>query len=99
MYPAYPPSLSLEQHGNLLSTIRDWAIAHGLAVRPSGTLAPRERNPGGVLAVPAPVTLFPSLFPKRCFDQALDMATAYNELYAKVAMDEGWLGDIMKEYV
>lgn len=84
----YPPALTSEQTEYLLSTIRDWALANGLAVRPSSS------DP---LAVPAPVTLFPSLFPRECFEEVRSIQTIYNELYALIARDEDWLGGIVEE--
>lgn len=97
LYPDYPPKLNAHELGNLLFTLNDWAIAHGLAVRPSTAFVTRELDPHGVLATTAPVTLFPSPFPKSCFQEAIEIQTAYNELYASIASDEEWLGEIMKE--
>ncbi|KAF2860816.1 glutathione synthase [Piedraia hortae CBS 480.64] len=88
----YPPALTAERKEHLVTEINDWSIAHGLAVRP-GT------NPTGALATPAPVTLFPSLFPRVCFDEAISVAEAYNKLYAAVACDEEWLGKIIQELI
>ncbi len=50
------------------------------------------------LATTAPVTLFPSLFPRACFEEGRAIQTAYNELYACIANDEEWLGEVVKEY-
>lgn len=97
IYPDYPPDLSPEQFDNLIFTLNDWSIAHGLAVRPATSFVSRGVDPAGVLAVTAPVTLFPSLFPRSCFHEAVQVQKAYNELYARIASDEEWLGDIMME--
>ncbi len=98
IYPKdYPPKLSPEQQAHLLFELKDWSIANGLAVRPSPAFVSKDADPEGVLAVNAPVTLFPSLFPRHCFEDALGIQTAYNELYANIANDEEWLGEIMKE--
>ncbi len=96
-YPEYPPDLTEEQRAHLLLTLNDWAIAHGLAVRPSPNFVSKEVDPEGVLAVTAPVTLFPSLFPKSCFEEALAIQKAYNQLYAAIARDEEWLEQRVKE--
>nr|POF18088.1 glutathione synthetase [Quercus suber] len=96
-YPDYPPELNESQKAYLLSNLKDWSIAHGLAVRPAQTYVPAALDPSGALAVSAPVTLFPSLFPRVCFDQALSVAAAYNELYSAIASDEGWLKSIIEE--
>lgn len=97
MYPDYPPELNKEQREYLLSNLKDWSIAHGLAVRPPPTLVSKEQDPSGALAITAPVTLFPSLFPRVCFEQAESVTKAYNDLYSAIASDEAWLKDIVEE--
>lgn len=95
VYSDYPPQLTLEQREYLVEHLKDWSIAHGLAVRPSPTLVD---DTNGVLATTAPVTLFPSPFPRRCFEEAISIQPAYNELYSAISRDEEWLGKIIKEY-
>ena len=97
IYPPYPPTLTRPEQEYLLSNLKDWSIAHGLAVRPVDTFVSKEVDPAGATATTAPVTLFPSLFPRRCFDQAKAVSKAYNELYSAIAVDEAWLGEICKE--
>ena len=98
IYPDYPPVLDSEQLGYLLSNIKDWSILNGLAVRPSSSFVSEEIDPTRSLAVTAPVTLFPSLFSRACFEEAREIQHAYNELYACIANDEEWLGEVVKEY-
>ena len=43
---------------------------------------PADADPRGTAAVHVPVTLFPSPFPRECFEQGLRARAAYNELYA-----------------
>ncbi|KAF2680678.1 glutathione synthase [Lentithecium fluviatile CBS 122367] len=95
----YPPELSPEEEHYLLLTLKDWSIAHGLAVRPAPSFVEPSQDPTGVLATTAPVTLFPSLFPRRCFEEGLAIQTAYNELYSAIARDEEWLKSIVEELV
>ena len=97
-YPNYPLPLTPEQSEYLLSNIKDWSILNGLAVRPSPSFVPKEVDPSGSLAVTAPVTLFPSLFPRLCFEEAKAIQIVYNELYAAIARDEEWLREIVEEY-
>lgn len=97
IYPDYPPETTPAQLEYLLSNLKDWSIAHGLAVRPSPTFVAESLDPAGVLANSAPVTLFPSPFPKACFEDAAGMQTYYNELYAAIAQDEEWLRVIVEE--
>ncbi|KAF2657396.1 glutathione synthetase large chain [Lophiostoma macrostomum CBS 122681] len=93
----YPPDLSYDQESYLLSNLKDWSIAHGLAVRPAPTFVHASQDPAGVLATTAPVTLFPSLFPRACFEEGLAIQEAYNELYSAIARDEQWLQGIVEE--
>lgn len=96
-YQEYPPDLTSPQSEYLLSNIKNWSISHGLAVRPSAAFVSADVDPSRSLAVTAPVTLFPSLFPRACFEEARDIQTAYNELYASIARDEEWLQEIVAE--
>jgi glutathione synthase len=97
MYPEWPPELNDEQTEYLLSNLKDWTIANGLAVRPAPSFVPQQTDPSGSLATTAPVTLFPSLFPRVCFEQAQSVIDAYNELYSAIACDEIWLKSIVEE--
>ncbi|KAF6223627.1 hypothetical protein HO133_000470 [Letharia lupina] len=97
IYPDYPPNLTSEQSDYIVSNIKDWSILSGLAVRPSSSFVSEKIDPSRSLAVTAPVTLFPSLFPRECFEEARAIQTAYNELYACIANDEEWLGEVVKE--
>ncbi|KAK7180806.1 Glutathione synthetase large chain [Paraphaeosphaeria sporulosa] len=98
-HDSYPPGLSSEEQEYLLTNLKDWSIAHGLAVRPAPSFVQPDQDPAGVLAATAPVTLFPSLFPKNCFEDGLAIQTAYNELYSAIARDEDWLKGIVEELV
>ncbi len=97
MYPNYPPKLNSEELDYLYSNLKDWSIANGLAVRPATSYVTSETDPSGALATTAPVTLFPSLFPGVCFEQAKSVVEAYNELYSAIASDEAWLKEIVEE--
>ncbi|EEP79518.1 conserved hypothetical protein [Uncinocarpus reesii 1704] len=98
-YSTYPPELSSEQKKYLVTTVKDWTIQHGLAVRPSPDVVSNASDANSVLATNAPVTLFPSLFPKSCYDSAVSVQTVYNELYAAITADEAWLGEIIENLV
>lgn len=93
----YPPAVDEAEKARLVEVIKDWTIANGLTVRPPPTLISAESDPNGVLATSVPVTLFPSPFPRVCFDQARTVQKAYNELYAKVSLDVGFLSSIVEE--
>lgn len=97
IHASYPPQILADQQAYLVQTIKNWSAEHGLLVRPSPTLVSEEVNANGVLATNAPVTLFPSPFPRAPFQQAQNLQKVYNELYAAIASDQLWLEDIMKE--
>ncbi|KAL9102234.1 MAG: hypothetical protein Q9163_002594 [Psora crenata] len=95
--PKYPPHLTPDQLDFLLSNIKDWSIFNGLAVRPTQAFVPQELDSSRSLATTAPVTLFPSLFPRSCFEEARAIQCAYNTLYAAIARDEDWLRKVVEE--
>lgn len=99
IWDSYPPEATQEQLEYLAQTVKDWTIFNGLTVRPNPSFVSKESNPNHVLATNAPVTLYPSPFPQKCFDQAQSLQKDYNELYAAIASDEEWLERTMKEYV
>lgn len=80
-----------------MQTTKDWTIANGLAVRPPPAVAANDSE--GILAMSAPVTLFPSPFPKSCFEEASAIQTQYNELYARISQDEDFLSGLVQECV
>ncbi|KAI1417507.1 glutathione synthase [Hypoxylon sp. FL1857] len=93
----YPSEITPREGERLTEVIKDWALAHGLTVRPPPAVITAEADPVGILATPVPVTLFPSPFPRACFDQAIKVQKAYNELYASISQDEAFLTQIVKE--
>ncbi|MCJ1340787.1 hypothetical protein MMC09_006083 [Bachmanniomyces sp. S44760] len=97
--PEYPPHLGPAEFDNLIINLKDWSISNGLAVRPSTSLVSKDSDPSGVLAVTAPVTLFPSQFPRNCYEEALAIQKAYNQLYALISQDEEWLTTIVEEII
>lgn len=97
IYSNYPPDLSPAQQKFLVTSVKDWAIQNGLAVRPSPAIVPAGLDPNGVLATNAPVTLFPSPFPRTCFEEATALQEIYNKLYATITCNEEWLGKIVEE--
>lgn len=99
IYANYPPHLSPEQQDFLVTFTKDWAIQNGLAVRPNLTLLPEGADSNHVLATTAPVTLFPSPFPRACFAEAQALQTVYNQLYATITSNQEWLGGIIEESV
>lgn len=99
IYPDYPPEISDARRQFLLTNLKDWSIANGLAVRPAPSYVPTQQDPESSLATTAPVTLFPSLFPRSCFEHGIKIQTTYNKLYSAIAQDQEWLKPIVEEYV
>jgi glutathione synthase len=97
VYENYPPYLNPAQKEFLVQTVKDWATQNGLMVRPAPTFISKDSNPYGVLATNAPVTLFPSPFPKSSFEEAKALQTVYNKLYAAITCNKEWIGKIMEE--
>lgn len=93
----YPPTVDEGERARLVEVIKDWTVANGLTVRPPVTLISADSDPRGVLATSVPVTLFPSPFPRVCFDQARTVQKAYNDLYARVSQDVEFLSSMVRE--
>ncbi|TVY12939.1 Glutathione synthetase large chain [Lachnellula arida] len=88
----YPPPFSDSQLENLVSEIKDWQITHGSLLKLVNT-----DQDSTVLTRPVGTCLFPTLFPRERFEQALGLQKTYNKLYARVAEDEEWLYDTLKD--
>lgn len=91
---AYPPPLTDVESKRLVQCVKDWSICNGLAVRPPHVA---QVDPADIAVINAPVTLFPSRFPRACFEQAVRLQQAYNRLYASVSCDEEFLTQIVEE--
>ena len=94
---SYPPVLEGQESERLVEVVKDWTVGNGLAVRPPVSVVAAEVDTRGILATSAPVTLFPSPFPRICFEQAKTVQTAYNELYAKISQDEEFISQVVQE--
>ncbi|PYH99889.1 glutathione synthase [Aspergillus ellipticus CBS 707.79] len=99
IYSDYPPQINSAQKEFLVRTVKDWTAQHGLVIRPSPAFISKESDPRGVTVTSAPVTLFPSPFPKACFEEAKALQTVYNKLYAAITCNEKWIGDIMEDLI
>ncbi|KAI1146595.1 hypothetical protein F4825DRAFT_456334 [Nemania diffusa] len=93
----YPPDITASEGARLTEVTKDWALAHGLTVRPPPAVVAAEADPQNILATAVPVTLFPSPFPKVCFEQGIAVQKAYNELYASISQDEEFLARMVQE--
>lgn len=93
---SYPPDITDAETADLVVAIKDWTAGNGLVIRPPPAVIAAEADPKGITAVSAPVTLFPSPFPKACFAQARSVQESYNTLYSAVARDEALLEHAVK---
>lgn len=75
----------------LAEQLNHWSLANGLVMYPP--------NFETYSTCAAPVTLYPTPFPKTSFVKALDVQDSFNELYAKVSSDVDWLSSVMDELI
>lgn len=73
----------------------DWALAHGLVVRQE-TASQDIDNHSTVIH--APFALYPSPFPRSCFDEAVGLQPIVNKLVHQLSLDESFIHSVMKEY-
>ena len=90
-FGSWPPSLSPVQLEALTLYATTYAISHGLLYLP-----PAEHQPTiPSAAIHAPISLFPSPFPRKLFELGLKLQKTFNILYSRIAMDEEFLDQIM----
>lgn len=88
--PAQIPNLSENENKLLLERLCQYSLANGLVMYPPGfNLANADI---------APVTLFPTPFPKDLFEQAKNVQNTFSRLYALVVSHQkNWLLDLSKD--
>ena len=62
----------------------DWAVSHGLSVR-------SNKDSAVGTAQHAPITLFPSPFPRQSYERAVKLQSILNRLVDALVMDEPFL--------
>lgn len=87
--PSWPPTLSSAQLPHLTAQATDYALAHGLVYRPAASSS--DNGPLSTHVHHAPISLFPSPFPRAAVQQAVQLQGILNELYARVALDDDFL--------
>jgi len=87
--PAWPPSLSPEQQEHLLLLSTTYAFSHGLTYLPPNPTFPPTST------ISAPLSLFPTPFPRASFELAKEIQPVYNALYARIALDWDFLDRVM----
>ncbi|KAK7689952.1 hypothetical protein QCA50_006592 [Cerrena zonata] len=91
--PEWPPQITEAQRHSLTLLATTYALSHGLIYLPVADVQP----PAPTSTIHAPVSLFPSPFPRRWFEEARKLQHIYNVLYAKIAMDDDFLDRVMGE--
>ena len=76
--------LSPEQLEALINDVLDWQYMHGSVLKvPPAT--------GEIFSRPIGVTLRPTSFPKKFYEESLFLQLGFNKLYCAVANDDKWL--------
>lgn len=89
MAPKDFPELSQPQVNDLVEKLQHWSLANGLVMYPP--------NFESYSASVAPITLFPTPFPKKSFENALAIQKHFNELYINVVTHQKeWLTNILQ---
>ncbi|RSH94834.1 hypothetical protein EHS25_004640 [Saitozyma podzolica] len=89
LLPTWPPELTPAQHAHLLNLSISHALSHGFTLLPPQTPTPPTH------AFAAPLSLFPTPFPRELYFLARDIQPIYNALYARVALDWEFLDRVM----
>lgn len=84
----YPPEIVSPTHlRSILTQIKDHQANHGSLLKVIGSDTPHS-----VHLQPVSTSVFPTLFPRRLFNEATEeLQLLYNELYCKIAEDVQWL--------
>lgn len=86
----YPPEdLPEATVESIIAHIKDYQANHGSLIKVIGS-----ETEHSVRLHPVGVSVFPTLFPQKLFDEAIELQRIYNELYCKVAEDAQWLRDV-----
>lgn len=92
MLETWPPQPTDVEKQELVGRSVDWAASHGLVMRYKNT---GENNIPSCLAVHAPFALFPSPFPKSCYDHAIQLQPLFNKLVHVVANDTDFVANVI----
>ncbi|KAF5393771.1 hypothetical protein D9757_000260 [Collybiopsis confluens] len=89
-FAQWPPHLSDKDRETLQFRATSYALSHGLLYLPTGAQPPIPTS-----AIHAPISLFPTPFPRKLFEQAQNLQSIYNVLYSRIAMDIQFLDRVM----
>ncbi|KAG7877075.1 hypothetical protein KL935_005025 [Ogataea polymorpha] len=83
------PDLSGAALDDLVEKLTHYAISNGLVIYPPGFKAYQPSV--------APVTLYPTPFPRAQFSKGIAISTKFNELYSRVVVDKSWLKQVIAD--
>lgn len=90
VFSEWPPEVTEAQLETLHLRGTTFALSHGLLYLP-----PNQPTTTPTSAIHAPLSLFPSPFPRSLFHLAQRLQSTYNILYARIAMDDEFLDRVM----
>jgi glutathione synthase len=94
VYNSDKPLLSEKQLESLVENVHDYQLTHGSLLKiVNAELADLA------FSRPVPASLFPSRFPKKAFEDAVHIQGTFNELYARLATDEGYLSSVLQAQI
>lgn len=91
-FPKYPPNLSDENLQSLKNLAIDWSLSHGLIIRPPTSVSNNS------FVMHAPVSLFPSPFPRKTYEEAIKLQPMFNLLFHKLSQDSEFITQVVEEY-
>jgi hypothetical protein len=92
----YPPTKTPQELSELVVVAIDWALAHGLVVRPS---LEKDFSKAAAVTTHAPFALYPTPFPRKEFEQAKKLQQPWNTLIHKMSQDDNLIEETMETYV
>lgn len=99
--PIWPPKLSEKRIEYLVRKATTWALANSFVLIPPTPVDPNEDPsypapvPPPHRAQPAPLSLFPTPFPRRLYQQANSLQNMLNSLYMRVSLDHKFLDKVI----
>jgi hypothetical protein len=104
--PEWPPKLSDKRIEYLTKKATTWALAHSFVLVPPDPdydpYDPKYKHapiPPPTRAQPAPLSLFPTPFPRRLYQQANSLQNMLNALYMRVSLDWEFLDKVIGQSV
>lgn len=85
------PALEGQRLNHLLAHVKDYQITHGFLLE-----GVRLEQPTTVPCRPVSISILPTPFPRRSFEEAIDLQDLYTELYIRACSDPRWLHAVLK---